>query len=93
MRKILFPCLVLAGAALVSCGKKSAAPPRETSAPAAEDAPATEQSDDVGIIEATGKTVDYFTGKMHLDAKRRMESKIRKIQSDQNKRLQEALGQ
>ncbi len=93
MRKILLPCLVLAGAALVSCGKKPVTPPRDTATPASDEAPAAEKPGDVGIIEAAGKTTEYFTGKMHFDAKKRMETKINKIQSDQNKRLQEALGQ
>jgi hypothetical protein len=93
MRTTWLPCLVLAGAAFVSCGKKPAAPTREAATPASNEAPATEQQGDVGIIEATGKTVDYFTGKTHLDAKRRMESKLKEIQSEQNRRLEEALGE
>ncbi len=87
MRTTWLSCLFLAAAASVSCGKKSAPPPSETAAPSAE------QPDDEGIIEAAGKTVDYFTGKTHLDAKKRIESQLDKIQEEQDRRLKEAMGE
>jgi len=92
MRRIWLTCLFLVVAASISCGKKPDATERDATERDAADAPAKQPADE-GIVESAGKTVDYFTGKTHLDAKKRAESQLEKIQADRNRQIEEALAE
>ena len=93
MRGIRVLCLLVAASASVSCGKKPDVPDAperaEPAAPAEDPAGAAEAEPDVGV----GDVVDYAIGKKQIDAKKRMESQIKDIQSDRNRRIEEALGE
>ncbi|MHC4250041.1 MAG: hypothetical protein ACYS9X_13010 [Planctomycetota bacterium] len=87
MRGTRLLCLLVAASASVSCGKKPDVP--DAPERATPDASAEEPGGDVGV----GDAVDYAIGKKQIDAKKRMESQIRDIQTDRNRRIEEALGE
>ena len=89
MRATLYVCLFLAAAGLASCGRKPEAPARQAADSAADSEDTAETEDEVGV----GDVVDYAIGKTQLDAKKRIESDLKGIQEDRNRRIQEALGE
>ncbi|MHC5053451.1 MAG: hypothetical protein ACYTKD_01900 [Planctomycetota bacterium] len=90
MRGTRLLCVLIAAYASVSCGKKHDAPERRAPAASTDESPAAAKAEgDVGV----GDAVDYAIGKKQIDAKKRMESQIRDIQEDRNRRIEEALGE
>jgi len=83
-------CLFLVAAASISCGKKPDATERDAAvAPATQPPDAEAAKDDVGV----GDFVGYAIGKKQLEAKKRVESQLEKIQADRDRRIEESLGE